>query len=79
MPSSTTTKKKIKRIDILYIKDDFLSDGDILETYIMKHMKNVIIWRLFKNCVKYIYTQIYIKKYDKKYFCCGNFRFYLIF
>ena len=27
---------KITRIDIIYIKDDFLSDEHILETYIMK-------------------------------------------
>ena len=30
---------KITRIDIIYIKDDFLSDEHILETYIMTHMK----------------------------------------
>ena len=32
---------KISRIDILYIKDDFLSNGHILATYIMTHMKKI--------------------------------------
>ena len=70
---------KITRIDILYIKDEILSDEHILPTYIVTHMKNVIIQRLFKNCVFSSYTQIYINKYDKEYFCFGNFRFNLIF
>ena len=32
---------KITRSDILYIKDDFLSDRHILVTYIMTHMKKI--------------------------------------
>ena len=68
----------ITGIDILYINDDFLSDWHILATYIMAHMKKIEKCNnseTFQKCVLYIYTQIDIKKYDKKYFCFGNFRF----
>ena len=45
----------------------------------MNTHSTVIIARLFKNCVLYSYTHIYINKYDKEYFCFEYHRFELNF